>query len=107
MKLTMLAAAGAAGLVALSAAAASAQSLPSRHDNDPMTVTVSCFRGLFEVVAWDRPNSVFVEDLVQLGYTRDHATVIGEQICRDEYGVRQPDHQRAQLRQILRDDPPN
>lgn len=106
MKLTSLAPALAAGLLAASATLASAQNLPSPHNSDPNLVNISCYRGWLDTVAWDRPNSVFVEDLVQLGYTRSKATVIGEQICRDEYGVRNPQHQIAQLRQILRDDPP-
>jgi len=106
MKLTSLAPALAAGLIAASATTASAQSMPSPHNDDPGLINISCYRGWLETVAWDRPNSVFVEDLVQLGYTRDQAMVIGEQICRDEYGVRNPSHQISQLRQILRDDPP-
>jgi hypothetical protein len=106
MKLTSLALALGAGFTAASATLVSAQSMPSPHNDDPNLINISCYRGPFETVAWDRPNSVFVEDLVQIGYTRDKAMVIGEHICRDEFGVRNPSHQIDQLRQILRDDPP-
>lgn len=104
MKLKHFVPAVMAGVMA--AGAASAQSMPSPHDNDPLTITISCYRGPSQTVAWDRPNSVFIEDLIQLGYSRAEASVIGEHICRDEYGVRNPSHQRAQLRQILAEDPP-
>ena len=106
MERTLLASALAAGLLAAGATAAAAQALPAPHDDDPARITISCYRGWLQTVAWDRPNSVFIEDLVQLGYSRAEATVIGEHICRDEYGLGDPAHQRAQLRDILRQDPP-
>jgi hypothetical protein len=108
MNKVKIASAALAGALALTAPAAVAQSVPSPHDEDPTKITISCYRGwLADTVAWDRPNSVFVEDLVQLGYSRDQAMVIGEHICRDEYGVNNPSHQRAQLVRILREDPPS
>ena len=108
MNKVIIASATLAGGLALSAPAAVAQSVPSAHDEDPARITISCYRGwLADTVAWDRPNSVFVEDLVQLGYSRGRAMVIGEHICRDEYGVNNPAHQRAQLVRILREDPPS
>lgn len=107
MNLSMIVPAVAAGVLAVSGSVASAQNLPSPHDSVASKITISCYRGwLRDTVAWDRPNSVFVEDLVQLGYSRNDATVIGEQVCRDEYGVNNADHQRSQLLQILRDEPP-
>ncbi|MEM9248948.1 MAG: hypothetical protein AAGB05_09660 [Pseudomonadota bacterium] len=86
--------------------AAFAAANPSPHDSDPSKINISCYRGALKTVAWDRANSVFIEDLIQLGYSYEKATVIAEHICRDEYGVRNPPHQIEQLREILRTDPP-
>ncbi|MEM1428752.1 MAG: hypothetical protein AAGG09_04770 [Pseudomonadota bacterium] len=96
-----------AALLAGSVLAAPAQARdPSPHDSDPNTINISCYRGWMDAVAWDRANSVFINDLLQLGYSYEKATVIAEHICRDEYGVRNPDHQRKQLREVLRTNPP-
>lgn len=106
MNYPVVSAAALAAAMMLDVSAASAQRMPSPHDADPAKITISCYRGISRNVAWDRPNSVFIEDLVQLGYSRVEALAIGEQICRDEYGVRDPQHQLDQLRQILTQDPP-
>lgn len=106
MRLSVFFVVVAATAIAMGAQDARAQSLPSAHDNDPSKITISCYRGWVQAVAWDRPNSVFIEDLIQLGYSRSDAMDIGEHICRDEYGVRNPEHQLAQLRQILTQQPP-
>jgi len=108
MNKVKIASAALAGALALTAPAAVAQSVPSPHDEDPSRITISCYRGwLADTVAWDRPNSVFVEDLVQLGYSRNRALAGGAHACRDEYGVNNPTHQRAQLVRILQEDPPH
>ncbi len=86
--------------------AAMASDTPSPHNSDPNTINISCYRGALKTVAWDRANSVFIEDLKQIGYSYERATVIAEHVCRDEYGVRNPSHQIEQLREILRTDPP-
>jgi len=92
-----------AGIVGASPALATG---PSPHDDDPNTVNISCYRGWVDAVAWDRANSVFIDDLRQLGYSFQEATVIAEHICRDEFGVRNPAHQIEQLREVLRTNPP-
>ena len=97
----------AAGLCTQFASDAQAQSMPSPSDNDPNRINVSCYRGpLRNTVAWDRPNAVFVEDLIQLGYTYPEAHAIGERVCRDEYGVVNSEHKIATLMSILKESPP-
>lgn len=88
------------------ATAVSAKDMPSRPDTDPSKITISCFRGPLRVVAWDRPNAVFIDDLVQLGYSRPEAHAIGERVCRDEYGVYNPEYQLQSLGRILAQTPP-
>lgn len=106
MKLSWYMSALLAGAVSVSASVASASDLPSPSDNDPSKINISCYRGAMKTVAWDRPNAVFLDDLVQLGYSREMASNIGERVCRDEYGVRNPDHQVRSLLKILRESPP-
>lgn len=98
--------AAAAVSTALTAVPAIAQHFPSPSDNDANKITISCYRGPMRTVAWDRPNAVFIDDLVQLGYSREMAHVIGERVCRDEYGVRNPPHQIQSLNRILAQTPP-
>ena len=87
------------------------------HDNDGhmhqnvqvqrITVTVSCFRGPWQEVIWDRPEPVFIDSLVAAGYTFPEAHAISERVCRDSGGVDNPGHSRAVLAQIFRDSPPH
>lgn len=103
MKKTFLVVMLAAGL---SSHQAVANDTPSAPDNDPNRINVSCYRGPLKTVAWDRPNAVFIEDLVQLGYDYEVAHAIGERVCRDEYGVGNGEHKIATLRRILAENPP-
>ncbi|MGV6849957.1 MAG: hypothetical protein ACWA5A_16415 [Marinibacterium sp.] len=80
---------------------------PSPSDNDPAKITVSCYRGPLKEVAWDRPNAVFIDDLVQLGYTLSEASWLGERVCRDEYGVFDPAYLEDRFRQLIAQNPPH
>lgn len=108
MRKCIFAAAALAGMVVLPVTEVSAQSrtLPSPTDSDASRITISCFRGIVKDVIWDRPNAVFVDDLTQLGYSYPTAHAIAERVCRDEYGVRNPEHQAATLLEILAETPP-
>lgn len=53
-------------------------------------VLVSCFRGPWQEVIWDRPNPIFIDTLMANGYSITTATAIAERICRDPYLVNQP-----------------
>ena len=72
-----------------------------------VTVTISCFRGPWQDVIWDRPEPVFVDSLVAAGYTFPEAHAISERVCRDIDGVDNPGHSQAVLAQIFRDTPPH
>lgn len=61
-------------------------------------VTVSCYRGPWKEVIWDRPNPVFLDSLVAVGYDLQTAQSIGERVCRDPNGVDDKDN----LREITR-----
>ncbi|MBY6091405.1 hypothetical protein [Maritimibacter alkaliphilus] len=47
-------------------------------------VYVSCFRGPWKEVIWDRPNAKFVDSLRDLGYDYPNAHAIAERVCRDD-----------------------
>lgn len=97
---------GVACAVMLASTASSEQTLPTKPGINNDVITISCFRGPSSIVIWDRPNSVFVEDLERYGYSYLQARAIGEHICRDEYGVEQPGYMRTALLKIIAQTPP-
>jgi hypothetical protein len=97
MKYTFLALAFAAvGTVAGSASATEIQ---------PGVVTVSCWHGPWQAVIWDRPNPVFVESLIAVGYDYPNAYAIAQRICRDPEGVGRPDYLKAEMEKVLGEAP--
>lgn len=64
-------------------AMAELKAAPGNHWNQGGLVTVSCYRGPFKDVIWDRPEAVFIESLVSVGYDYTNALAIGNRICRD------------------------
>ena len=99
--------AGAACAMMLVSTVASAQTLPTKPGTNNSVITISCFRGPWQDVIWDRPEPVFVDSLVAAGYTFPEAHAISERVCRDIDGVDDPGHSRAVLAQIFRDTPPH
>lgn len=87
------------------ATAIQAQQMPTKPGTNPSAITISCYRGPTSGVVWDRPNAVFVEDLVRVGYTYPQAHAIGERVCRDEYGVGNHEHMRTSLLNIMASTP--
>lgn len=71
------------------------------------TITVSCFRGPWDDVIWDRPEPVFVDSLVNAGYTYPESFAIAERVCRDSTGVGNPENLRATMLGIIANEPPN
>jgi len=71
-----------------------------------VTVTVSCFRGPWDDVIWDRPEPVFVDSLVNAGYTYPEAHSMAERVCRDSTGVGSPENLRATMLGIITNQPP-
>ncbi len=98
--------AGFAASAALFSGAAAAQDLPTRPGTDAPAITISCFRGPWTDVIWDKPNAVFLEGLVRIGYSQEEAYAIGRRVCRDEYGIDEPEYLVATLRRILANEPP-
>ena len=66
------------------------------------TIIVSCFRGPWKEVIWDRPNAVFIDSLVNIGYDYPTAQAIGERVCRDDALVGNPGALKSTMRRILR-----
>jgi len=87
-------------------AAAERVSIPTKPGTSGDEFIISCYRGPWKVVYWDRPTAIFIDELVEYGYSPNQAIAIGERICRDEYGVDRPEWLEAQLRRIVTETPP-
>lgn len=61
------------------------------------TITISCFRGPWTEVIWDRANAPFIDSLIDVGYDYATAYAIGERICRDPALVGRPDALKAAM----------
>lgn len=105
MKLKMIAAAAAA-LLALPAYAGNVtyhyhkQGVAQPTGN---VIHVSCWRGPWREVIWDRPNAVFVDSLVAVGYDFSTAHAIAERVCRDKTLVGNPEGLKAHMERIWAD----
>ena len=66
-------------------------------------IVVSCFRGPWRDVIWDRPNAVFVDSLVEVGYDFPTAHAIAERVCRDDALVGNSDAMRSTMLRIYYD----
>ncbi len=66
-------------------------------------IVVSCFRGPWREVIWDRPNAVFIDTLVSVGYDFSTAQAIGERVCRDITLVGNPGALKHTMEQIYYD----
>ena len=96
----------AATTLAISAVPAASHETYTRTATVTYVITVSCFRGPWEGVIWDRPNPVFIDSLVTAGYSYPEAHAISERVCRDQGGVGSPATLRAAMENILRTSPP-
>lgn len=70
------------------------------------TVTVSCFRGPWREVIWDRPEPVFIDSLVAAGYDFPTAHAMAERICRDRSTVGNREALRSTAQGIVDSYPP-
>ncbi|OWU85768.1 hypothetical protein ATO6_02315 [Oceanicola sp. 22II-s10i] len=102
MKKLLLAAACLAGFAAPAAAHGNKV---YKYTYQTHTIVVSCFRGPWKEVIWDRPNSVFVESLVEVGYDYPSAHAIAERICRDDRLVGNPDGLKSTMEKIFYESP--
>lgn len=69
--------------VSVGQAMADCKTAAGNHWTRGGVVTVSCYRGPFKKVIWDRPNAIFTDSLVAVGYSEAYALGIGNRICRD------------------------
>tara|TARA_R110002049_G_scaffold140930_5_gene302332 strand:- start:60145 stop:60489 length:345 start_codon:yes stop_codon:yes gene_type:complete len=66
-------------------------------------IVVSCYRGPWNEVIWDRPNPVFVDSLVAVGYDFSTASAIAERVCKDQALVGDEAGLKANMERIWRD----
>ncbi|MEM6304786.1 MAG: hypothetical protein AAF744_08705, partial [Pseudomonadota bacterium] len=66
-------------------------------------VIVSCYRGPWNDVIWDRPNAVFIDSLVAVGYQYERAYAIARRVCRDDALVGNTEGLRRTMQRILRE----
>lgn len=99
-----------AGLTAgviFSADMASAQDKPTRPGTTGGEFLISCYRGPWrDTIAWDRPNAVFLDELMEMGYSSAQAISIGKRVCRDEFGVGDHEYMKATLARLISEEPP-
>ena len=99
MKKIIIAAALASGF------AAQAQAEDYKLIADGNTMIVSCFRGPWNDVIWDRPNSNFIDSLIDFGYDYPNAHAIAERICRDDLLVGNKEAMKEAMLKIYYESP--
>lgn len=102
MKKLMLAAAFLAGIAAPAAAKGNKV---YHYTYQTHTIIVSCFRGPWTEVIWDRPNSRFIDSLVDVGYDYPTSHAIAERICRDDALVGNPEGMKSEMIRIFKESP--
>ncbi|MDK3019028.1 hypothetical protein [Pseudodonghicola flavimaris] len=93
----------AAALLGALATQASAEAYKLTADGN--TMIVSCFRGPWKDVIWDRPNSNFIDSLIDFGYDYPNAHAIAERICRDDRLVNNKEAMKAEMIRIYYESP--
>jgi hypothetical protein len=78
----------------------------SNATSDLRPIHISCFRGPWHGVIWDRPQGTFVEDLVTYGYDHANADALATMICRDERLIGRPELMKEALLREMRKTPP-
>lgn len=68
----------------------------------PVSIRISCFRGPWQEIIWDRPEVVFLDGLTAYGYSPSDALAIGTRVCHDPQGVTDPSYLVGVLQSILR-----
>ncbi|WP_172292975.1 hypothetical protein [Pseudoruegeria sp. HB172150] len=69
------------------------------------TIAISCYRGPWQQVIWDRPQPEFIDSLVAAGYDIATASAIANRICRDPALVNDPAGLRKAVARMLRETP--
>jgi len=86
-------------------ATAQTEPLAGNYWNQGGVVYVSCWRGPWVGVIWDRPEAIFIESLVTVGYDYPSALAIATRICRDSTLVGDSAGLKAEMERIIRDAP--
>jgi hypothetical protein len=86
-------------------ALAELDALAGNYWNEGGVVTVSCFRGPWELVYWDKPEGIFIDSLVNVGYDYPSALAIATRICREQALVGRPDLMKAEMERIIAEAP--
>ncbi len=99
-----------AAMIAAVATTASAHDRKHKHAYGTytisnVTIVVSCYRGPWKEVIWDRPNPVFYDSLVGAGYSPATANALGTRICRDQNLVGNLQNMIAEVQQVIRQAP--
>lgn len=106
MRIALIAALIAGGLAAQASGGGRATGFAEGATIDTrQKIIVSCFRGPWDDVIWDRPNSKFVESLVDVGYDYPTAHAIAERVCRDDRLVGNPEGLRREMIRIYHESP--
>ena len=102
-KLVLAATLTALGLPALAGGSHYEQHHYGSYGHSGNVIVVSCFRGPWNEVIWDRPNAIFVDSLVNVGYDFPTASAIAERVCRDQNLVGNPGALKSNMERIWRD----
>lgn len=86
-------------------ASAGGNSTTYQYQDSGYVIVVSCFRGPWKEVIWDRPNAKFVDSLVDVGYDYPSAHAISERICRDDTLVGNKEGLRAEMIRVFEERP--
>jgi hypothetical protein len=92
-------------LVALALPGAAIADHKTHKTSASKTIVVSCYRGPWTDVIWDRPNAIFIDSLVNHGYDFSTAHAIAERVCRDQLLVGDGEALKAEMRRIMRESP--
>ncbi|WP_338548858.1 hypothetical protein [Roseovarius phycicola] len=103
MSTTSILAVSAALLVLGSGAQAHDVTRHSHGAHGDNVVLVSCYRGPWEAVIWDRPNDIFIETLEANGLSTQDAIRIAEAVCRDPRLVGDRDAMVKQVQKLVRE----
>jgi hypothetical protein len=68
-------------------------------------ILISCYRGPWTVVIWDKANPDFIQSLVDAGYSPTEADSVANSICRDPRLVKNPIALAKEVRAVMRDAP--
>lgn len=68
-------------------------------------VVASCFRGPWQQIIWDHPNAVFVDSLVNIGYSFERASAIANRVCKDKSLVNNPAGLKSTTETIIASSP--